>query len=87
MIFLQKLLSLHHKSRKLKFLQNVPLLLLQELGLLLLLVAVAILTYSSLVYFAERGQKDVGKRISTEKKTKKRNLLKKREKKREECDM
>jgi len=29
---------------------------LQELGLLLVLVAVAILTYSSLVYFAERDK-------------------------------
>ena len=28
----------------------------QELGLLLVLVAVAILTYSSLVYFAERDK-------------------------------
>ena len=34
------------------------LLLLQELGLLLVLVAVAILTYSSLVYFAEKEGKD-----------------------------
>ena len=42
----------------------------QELGLLLVLVAVAILTYSSLVYFAEkegmddqvgRGSKEVGR--------------------------
>ena len=31
-----------------------PLSILQELGLLLVLVAVAILTYSSLVYFAEK---------------------------------
>ena len=30
---------------------------LQELGLLLVLVAVAILTYSSLVYFAERDKR------------------------------
>ena len=29
----------------------------QELGLLLVLVAVAILTYSSLVYFAERDKR------------------------------